>query len=221
MLLRRFTKLVTFTLFLWLLGFCVFLYSIPNNPSNNYLSTDAFIIFTGGTNRVSKGIEEFNKSEADKILISGVGINISKKDIVSRLPYIYKKLESDEKMVLGRIANNTLSNAAETAMIVQLNKIKSITIVTSNYHMPRSRFVLSSRIPYTQIEYLPIKTREKDQIFEKLGLLISEYHKSIASILIVLIDNIDRQYREHLKLLADQISGKTHSIPVRSDHLTL
>jgi len=213
MLLKRFIKLTSVIVFLWLMGFSVFLFSIPAKPSKNYLETEAFIIFTGGTNRVSTGIEEFTKSKADKILISGVGINVSKADIVSRLPEIHENLNNDEKIVLGRIANSTFSNATETAIFVQLNKVKSITVVTSNYHMPRSRILLANKIPDTQVEYLPIVTKEKGQFFRKIGLLLSEYHKSVVSLVIIGSDIIDEYYWETLKSIRDRISPQTPPTP--------
>lgn len=208
MIYRRFVKLLLTLIFLWLAGFCYFVYSIPNGPSQNYLNTEAFIIFTGGTNRVSTGIEEFTKSKADKILISGVGINVSKADIASKLPQIKANFECNDNVVLGRIAESTFTNATETAIFVQINNLKSITVVTSGYHMPRSQLVLADKLPDTRVEYLPIKSTKNGTLINKLSLLVTEYHKSAVSLAIIISDRTHEYYWNTLKAIRDLIKGR-------------
>ena len=48
-------------------------------------------------------------------------------------------IENDEnKIELGRKAKNTIENAIETEEWIRKNNIKSIRLVTSSYHIPRS-----------------------------------------------------------------------------------
>ena len=48
------------------------------------------------------------------------------------------KANDENKIELGRKAKNTIENAIETEEWIRKNNIKSIRLVTSSYHIPRS-----------------------------------------------------------------------------------
>jgi uncharacterized SAM-binding protein YcdF (DUF218 family) len=136
------------------LGWCYGLYhfletisycSIPNDKA------DAIVIFTGEKGRISQGLELLRVYPNTPILVSGIGHNLN------NLP-MAKKLQSNivGDITLGRDARNTLGNAEETKQWTQERGIKSIRLVTSHYHMPRSLRLLRRAIPELNIIAHPI-----------------------------------------------------------------
>ena len=112
---------------IWFLGFIYFVRYINSYDIDTNTKTDAIIVLTGGRNRISEGIKLLNADLADRLFISGVPEEIS-----------IKQIESQDKIELGRKAKNTIENAIETEEWIRKNNIKSIRLVTSSYHIPRS-----------------------------------------------------------------------------------
>ena len=119
----------------WFGGFVWFAHYINSYDIDTSTKTDAIIVLTGGKNRISEGIRLLNENLADKLFISGVPADVSIKQIEKQA----KVYANDEnKIELGRKAKNTLENAIETEEWIKKNNIKSIRLVTSSYHIPRS-----------------------------------------------------------------------------------
>ena len=72
---------------------------------------------------------------AEKLFISGVPTDISIQEIEEQAQI---KADNENKIILGRKATNTIENASETIEWINENNIKSIRLVTSSYHIPRS-----------------------------------------------------------------------------------
>ncbi len=120
---------------IWFLGFIFFVRHINSYDIDNHTKTDAIIVLTGGRNRISEGIKLLNDNLADKLFISGVPEEISIKQIETQAQI---KAKDENKIELGRKAKNTIENAIETEEWIKKNNIKSIRLVTSSYHIPRS-----------------------------------------------------------------------------------
>jgi uncharacterized SAM-binding protein YcdF (DUF218 family) len=136
------------------LGWCYGLYrfletisycSIPNDK------TDAIVIFTGEKGRISQGLELLKVYPNTPILVSGVGHDLHSLPMAKK---IQKDIMGD--ITLGRDARNTLGNAEETKQWAQQRGIKSVRLVTSHYHMPRSLILLHRAIPDLTIIAHPI-----------------------------------------------------------------
>lgn len=119
----------------WALGFVLFTRYINSFDIDTNTKTDAIIVLTGGRNRISEGIKLLNENLADKLFISGVPENISIGQIEKQAKI---KADDENKIELGRKAKNTIENAIETEEWIKKNNIKSIRLVTSSYHIPRS-----------------------------------------------------------------------------------
>lgn len=119
----------------WCLGFVYFAHCINSYEIDKTAKTDAIIVLTGGRNRISEGIKLLNDNLADKLFISGVPENISIRQIEKQAGIA---AEDETKIELGRKAKNTIENAIETEEWIKKNDIKSIRLVTSSYHIPRS-----------------------------------------------------------------------------------
>ena len=131
----------------WLIGFIIFIATLPKHPSDTQHIADAIVVLTGGKGRVEVGIALFDTGLGKRLFISGVfkGVNAktlaSKQDVPNAL---YTRLSD---MELGYEANNTVQNAIETAKWAKENNIKSIRLVTGNYHIRRSIIEFKRMLP--------------------------------------------------------------------------
>lgn len=129
-------KIILVGLFsVWMGGFILFAHCINNYKTDTSTHTQAVIALTGGKNRIIEAVDIYKQGKAEKVFISGVSKNVSWKMIKKRQNI---NLLNDDDIVIGYRAKNTIGNAKETIAWLQKNKINSIRLVTSNYHMARS-----------------------------------------------------------------------------------
>ena len=83
---------------------------------------------------------------APRLFISGVNENVTGYHLLKETPQ-----EWQDKIELGYQAKTTRMNAIETAEWISKNKISSIILVTSFYHMPRSLLEIKTAIPDLKI----------------------------------------------------------------------
>ena len=162
---------------LWAVGFLWFSVSVAAAaPALPHLKTDAIIVLTGGTDRVSVGIDLLRKKKSGKLFISGVNQQTTLADLAhgeKNLPCCIS---------LGHKANDTASNAEETQEWVDRNEIKSVRLVTSNYHMPRARLELQRVMPHVDIIPYPVEAPDTAVNTKKFWLLVfGEYNKTLAT----------------------------------------
>ena len=163
----------------WIVGFLFFAHRINHfeKPDSN-IKTDAIIVLTGGKNRIKEGAKMLESNMADKMFISGVSKNVS---IESLLKNNDIPLEIKGKIELGKAAHTTLENAMETREWIIENRIKSIYLVTSNYHTPRSLAEFEEYNPDVKIYFAPVFSDSvARKWWSKLGtfkLIFLEYNK--------------------------------------------
>ncbi|MBL6623771.1 MAG: YdcF family protein [Rhizobiales bacterium] len=149
------------------------------NKINTYRGIDAIIVFTGGENRVQSGIDLISNNVGKRLFISGVNPDTNIFDIS-------EQILSDEDLLnccidLGKKANNTIENAIESIDWIKNNNYKNVIIVTSNYHMKRSLFILKNFD--RSINFIPHNVQSKFlqnkniPIYAKMKTIISEYAK--------------------------------------------
>lgn len=141
--------------FVWFGGFLVFnraVFSDINKTLSNTTST-GIVALTGGRNRISTAVELLNKGYAERLLISGVQKGTSVEDIISREDIT---LTSTNPIELGYMATDTVGNAKEVKDWINKNTIESILVVTSFYHVPRSRLELEKEIPDIKVNFVSV-----------------------------------------------------------------
>ena len=125
------------------------------------------------------------------LFITGVHDNITVAQLLARnaTPQARETLLpiADRAIVLGHQAENTIGNAEETKRWLKSGHYKSIRLVTSNYHMPRSMEEFTETIKGITIIPSPVEPDEFTmenwwRTPEGRHLIFSEYHKYIASI---------------------------------------
>ena len=111
-------------------------------PANAPTNHPTYIAFTGGEGRVPTAIHlyEKDKDPLSYLYISGVDEDVSLSDVLvanereALIPQIDHTIFNDH-------AGTTNANAIQSVMFLKDHCIQNVTLVTSDYHMPRARFV--------------------------------------------------------------------------------
>lgn len=163
-------RLLSLAALAWLLGFAAFVLLLPRPASD--VVTDGIVVPTGGSGRIARGIELIEAKHARRMLITGVDRR------VTRAALAEKQRVSLATMAccvdLGREASDTRSNAEETATWVRKHKYTSIRLVTTDWHMPRTRFELSRTLG-SGVKVVPDSVRSE----AGLSVLLREYNKYV------------------------------------------
>ena len=161
--------LIIFILFTaaWLLGFLAFTYRINHFRPDDGTKTDA--------------VKLLNDGLGDKLFISGVAKETSLDDLSRRGDL---SIQSKREITLDKRSTNTVENAIEAAEWIRQNKIKSIRLVTSNYHILRSEQEFRAQKNDLKIILHPVYSENvSPQWWKNLGsfaLVASEYNKFLV-----------------------------------------
>ncbi len=185
---------------IWFLGFLIFIYGIPKVPTDTITKTDAIVVWTGGPCRITTGVELLSQGLSDRLFVSGVKtlnpVLIGKKCKSHLSLDVLDSLR--DKISYGHAALSTMGNAAETSIWSQNHNVKSIRLVTSSIHLPRSLVEYRLAMPDVKVIPHPVNVKRfnhrhwyKDiEIFEKCAL---EYSK-----LLVVMIGIRPWWRDNL-----------------------
>ena len=119
---------------------------------------EAAVALTGGADRIADAVALVTRGYADRLLITGVNPSTTRGEIVRQTPSARGLI--DCCIALGYEAENTVGNAAETERWVRANHIRSLIVVTSNYHMPRALAEMGSALPGVDLVAYPVVAGE-------------------------------------------------------------
>ncbi len=163
--------------------------------------TDAIVVLTGGSERVRNALYFLNRNFADKLFISGVNTDVKIHEIFSLHNYnSATEAKLSNRVFLGYSANDTYQNALEIERWVRRNNIKSIRLITSNYHLRRALFEVKERlsdikiIPHAVIP-LNIRLDRWWQFKTSRKLLLLEYNKLVLAKIRVSLENLESKIR--------------------------
>lgn len=175
---------------LWLaglIGFVMLTAALPTfNPDSKALQADAAVVLTGGSERITAGVQLLANKKVKRLFISGVFPGAT-------LDHVLSGQNIDQQLRrccidLGYQAQNTAGNAWETATWVKKNALRSIVLVTANYHMARSMLEFRRYIPGLAI--IPLAVEPSHIVLEDWWknssmrrLMIDEYTKLIVAFL--------------------------------------
>ncbi len=165
---------------LWLIGFVVFILYVFSFHFVQDTKADSIVAWTGGNYRINTAISLLQQGQADKLLISGVNKSVKSDSFLKDLsPEIRAKID------LGYQATTTEENATETADWVYKNKVHSIILVTSFYHIPRSLLEIKYALPKATIYPYPIWPKDFTESTSWMHTraafhLFVEYHKFLC-----------------------------------------
>jgi uncharacterized SAM-binding protein YcdF (DUF218 family) len=157
----------------WVIGFLWFVVALPR-PASEAVTTDAVIVPTGGAGRIARGLEVLDRKLAGKLLVSGVDPEVRPGEFAAEFGVSPSQMACC--ITLGFAAVDTRSNAAETAKWVAQNEVRSLRLVTTDWHMRRAAGELDRMLP-DQVTVV----RDAVPSQPDLRTLFLEYHKLIAS----------------------------------------
>lgn len=131
-------RLIALLGLVWLGGFVIFLATMPAPATGP--RTDAIVVLTGSSGRITRGIEVLQAHGARRMLISGVAPEVRPNELAHEYKVSPKLFACC--IDLGHEAVDTRSNAEETADWVRAHGYRSVRLVTSDWHLPRARLEL-------------------------------------------------------------------------------
>ena len=159
-------------------------YDAINTPEKP--TADGIVILTGMSDeRIRQGLALLGEGHAKRALVSGVHKSADMDKILSFAEFDAAKIACC--VDLDYRATNTVGNAGETAMWVRVHGYRSIIMVTSTHHIPRSLIELRRVIPNVLIHPYPVNARGVEiqswwRYPGTLTLLLGEYVRYLLSL---------------------------------------
>ncbi len=155
---------------------------MPASAKNH--SADGIVVLTGDEARIDSALNLLDAGNAKRLLISGVFPATSDLAISSRFPKHTSLF--DCCVDFDRLAKNTAQNGMETAKWMKEQNFKSLIVVTSDYHLPRSLLEMSRIMPDAKIVPFAAVSKHSTHYANAGGLgwvkiLAREYFKTLGA----------------------------------------
>lgn len=164
-------------------GFVNFVARVPVGEQATPAASDGIVAMTGGAERLSDGLILLASGRGKRLLISGVNAETSERALARAQPdyAAFARCCVD----LGRRALNTAGNAVETRRWAESHGFRSLIVVTSGYHMPRTMLELAREMP--NAELIPYAVTDRWgapwwRDWPTARLLVGEYVKFVAAL---------------------------------------
>ncbi len=166
-----FQRIASLILLVWMLGFIWFAIALPQPQYG--AKTDGVAVLTGGPGRIARSLEVLDKGWSRKLLVSGVDEHV--RPVEFQASYKVPAEQIKCCVTLGFESWDTQSNARETARWIADNKLRSVRLVTTDWHMRRAAYELERMLPDGV-------SLVRDAVVSKpsLKVLFIEYHKLLA-----------------------------------------
>lgn len=166
---------------LWLAGFAVFLIAaFTSAPPNPLPPAGGIVALTGGDDRITEALALLAAHEAPLLLISGAGRgtylgDFTQDDTIAATQYA-------KDITIGHMAATTHGNALEAAGWARAHGLRSLIIVTADYHMPRALQEMRAAMPDMALIPYPVRppAMRKMLSLATLRMLAGEYTKYLA-----------------------------------------
>lgn len=162
----------------WAIGFAAFT-TAARTPRGPPGAADGIVVLTGGAERIDTALHLLANGRAPLLLVSGVAGGADLGDLARRVP-----LDPGQatRVTLGRAAQSTVGNAAETAPWARGHGMRRLIVVTAGYHMPRALLELQHALPEVELYPVPVQSPVLRSALPTAGVrvLASEYDKLLA-----------------------------------------
>jgi uncharacterized SAM-binding protein YcdF (DUF218 family) len=165
-------------------GYVRFATRLSVSEANTPPRTDAIVVVTGGAQRIGDAVSLLNAERGRRLLISGVNEKTGREELAKLNPTAREALACC--VDLDYRARNTIGNAIETRRWVRRHNFRSLLVVTSNYHMPRTLLELEHAMPGVRFVPHPVVTDQVDvagwwRDWHTIRLLVPEYLKYLVA----------------------------------------
>lgn len=165
-------RLLAASVLVWLLGFVLFAVMLPQPaPAGR---SDAIVVLTGSGGRIERALTLLEDGQAPRLLVTGVAEQVRPAEFAAE--YDVPAATMRCCVTLGFAALDTRGNALETVRWVGENRVRSLRLVTTDWHMRRAIVELEAVMP-PDIVIVPDAIRSEPSLF----ILLLEYHKLLAA----------------------------------------
>ena len=168
------------------LGFFIFAGFADRQTQSDAARADAIVVLTGAEFRIAEGARLLQDERGKRLLISGVNPRVTRADLlrITQLP----AEQLDCCVDVDTKALDTRGNARETHAWTHQRGYRSLILVTSNFHMPRSITEFALAMPEVTVIPHPVVPRgfPDEAWWLHVGtarLLLSEYLKFLPAAL--------------------------------------
>ena len=162
-------------------GFALFVLNLPRPAADPAGTADAIVALTGEGGRLAPAVLLLEQGGGQRLLITGVNRATSKRSLKTLLQDAGKAFDCCAD--LGFAAADTRGNAEEAAQWAREHNYRSLIVVTTSYHMPRSLAEFGAKMPDVKLVPFPVPVEERNptawQTFRRLH---GEYIKFVASL---------------------------------------
>lgn len=138
---------------LWLAGLLWFWLTLPSQ-SQSLARTDGVVALTGGEGRLRAAMNLLENKRVRRVLITGVHRETGKRQLAATLGVSMALMRCC--VDIEHEAGNTIGNAKAAAQWVAVEHIRSLRLVTSDYHMPRALLEFQAMLPNVEIVPTPV-----------------------------------------------------------------
>ena len=166
-----------------------FILTLPKPASGDVSITDGIVVATGGQARIEEGLRLLSEGRASQMLVTGVGKGISYTSLKRTLRLTEAQIRVLECCVdLDAAARDTIGNARSAALWAEANTLKSLRLVTANYHLPRAQNEFQRAFPETSLHVFAVlppdlKLDTWYRHWPSAKLLVREYGKYLVSLI--------------------------------------
>jgi len=166
-----------------------FILTLPKPASGDVSITDGIVVATGGQARIEEGLRLLSEGRASQMLVTGVGKGISHTSLKRTLRLTTAQIRALECCVdLDATARDTIGNARSAALWADANALKSLRLVTANYHLPRAQNEFQRAFPETSLHVFAVlppdlKLDTWYRHWPSAKLLVREYGKYLVSLI--------------------------------------
>ena len=171
-------RVLSLALVVWAFGFLWFAMALPQPAGTQ--RTDAIVVPTGSGGRIPRGLALLSEGTAGSMLVTGVDEDVKPGEFAVEYDVPDRLMQCC--VTLGFVALDTRGNARETSQWVAKHKVRTLRLVTSDWHMRRAALELENALP----EGTPV-LRDAVRTEPSLWTLFLEYHKLIATWLVQVV----------------------------------
>jgi uncharacterized SAM-binding protein YcdF (DUF218 family) len=183
--------------FAWLfafycVGFGLFVMNLPPPATDPGDKADAIVALTGEGGRLAPAVLLLEQGGGKRLLITGVNRATSKRSLKSLLQDAGAAFDCCAD--LGFAAADTRGNAEEAAHWARQHNYRSLIVVTTSYHMPRSLAEFGAQMPDVRLVPFPVPMEERNpQGWQTFRRLHGEYAKFLASLVRITVQDLARR----------------------------
>lgn len=166
-----FRRLGSAALLVWALGFLWFSLFLPQPAGDT--RTDGVVALTGGGGRIQRALEVVHAGHAERMLVAGVDPDVRPAEFAAEYKVGARLFACC--VTLGYESVDTRSNGQEAARWIAAGHIRSVRLVTSDWHMRRAALDLAVAGPKGLVI-----VRDAVPTHPSMMTLFREYNKLLA-----------------------------------------